>query len=269
MRSRVTISLTVRYQILGPAKTTGQGSHTPTQLEWRQLGSVGAVQSARPTSFSLPVPCRGAEQSWTLRMQCRGVLGWQGTGYMASARGTGQLASVADACVLRFLICAQEVKRVSSCAMWALAQVSWAAGLCCQCSEALRLWLAGQEGRRWTLSSATWCARVSRLVQAVQAQQHRVLLTTWGASCSSLTSMSLPNSSIEMKKGCAHSSYRNCSLSLSSLVRGRSGVSSRWHQQAITRVPPVRCSVPCSSEGCCEHLAPADNHEGATVAAHA
>ena len=80
MRSRVTISLTVRYQILGPAKTTGQGSHTPTQLEWRQLGSVAAVQSARSTSLSLPVPCREQNRAGHKLMQCLGVLGWQGVG---------------------------------------------------------------------------------------------------------------------------------------------------------------------------------------------
>ena len=47
MRSRVTISRITFHHTRGPARTTGHGSNTPTQLEWRHVGRVGAVQSAR------------------------------------------------------------------------------------------------------------------------------------------------------------------------------------------------------------------------------
>mmetsp|Transcript_22986 Transcript_22986/g.58946 ORF Transcript_22986/g.58946 Transcript_22986/m.58946 type:complete len:235 (-) Transcript_22986:640-1344(-) len=56
MRSRVTISRRVRYQILGPLKTTIQGSHTPTQIECRQLSIVCGVQSSATTDSRAPVP---------------------------------------------------------------------------------------------------------------------------------------------------------------------------------------------------------------------
>mmetsp|Transcript_10166 Transcript_10166/g.30538 ORF Transcript_10166/g.30538 Transcript_10166/m.30538 type:complete len:252 (-) Transcript_10166:638-1393(-) len=57
MRSSVTISRMVLYHRTGlNLRMTGQGFHTPTQMECRQLSMVGAVQSAVSTSFSFPVP---------------------------------------------------------------------------------------------------------------------------------------------------------------------------------------------------------------------
>mmetsp|Transcript_4866 Transcript_4866/g.13581 ORF Transcript_4866/g.13581 Transcript_4866/m.13581 type:complete len:256 (+) Transcript_4866:220-987(+) len=56
MRSRVTISLSVRYQILGPLKTTIHGSQTPTQIECRQLSMVCGVQSSAWIDSSTLVP---------------------------------------------------------------------------------------------------------------------------------------------------------------------------------------------------------------------
>jgi hypothetical protein len=61
MRSKVTISRVTLYHMRGPLNTTIQGSHTPTQMECRHESMVGAVQSARPTVASCPVPCRQQE----------------------------------------------------------------------------------------------------------------------------------------------------------------------------------------------------------------
>ena len=55
IRSSVTISRTTLYQTRGPARTTGHGSKTPTQLLWRHVGNVGAVQSASSTAAYAPV----------------------------------------------------------------------------------------------------------------------------------------------------------------------------------------------------------------------
>ena len=46
-------------------------------------------------------------------------------------------------------------------------------------------------------------------------------------------------SSMEMKYGCAHSSYRNCRSSFSLSLNGVAGISSRWHHVAMTSCPPV------------------------------
>lgn len=56
MRSSVTISRIVLYQIFGPRNTTGHGSHTPTQMECLQLLIVCGVQSSATTLPSAPVP---------------------------------------------------------------------------------------------------------------------------------------------------------------------------------------------------------------------
>ena len=50
---------TTLYQMTGLSfMMTGQGSHTPTQLLCRQVGSVCGVQSSMATFSSCPVPCR-------------------------------------------------------------------------------------------------------------------------------------------------------------------------------------------------------------------
>ena len=55
--SQVRLASTL-YQTKGLSlKMTGQGSHTPTQLEWRQVGKVWGVQSSTSTDSSFPVPC--------------------------------------------------------------------------------------------------------------------------------------------------------------------------------------------------------------------
>ena len=57
MRSSVTISRTTLYQMSGLSfRITGHGLYTPTQMECRHDGSVGAVQSAVSTRSSSPVP---------------------------------------------------------------------------------------------------------------------------------------------------------------------------------------------------------------------
>ena len=56
MRSNVTISRIVLYQIRGPANTTGHGSQTPTQMLCRQLRIVSFTQFALPTVAIAPVP---------------------------------------------------------------------------------------------------------------------------------------------------------------------------------------------------------------------
>ena len=52
MRSRVTISRSVRYQIRGPLNTTIHGSQTPTQIECLQLSIVCGFQSSATTDCS-------------------------------------------------------------------------------------------------------------------------------------------------------------------------------------------------------------------------
>merc|ERR1711924_327468 len=53
--SKVTISLTVLYQIRGPLKTTIQGSTTPTHMLCLQLAMVGFVQSSLETASNSEV----------------------------------------------------------------------------------------------------------------------------------------------------------------------------------------------------------------------
>lgn len=70
MRSRVTISRSVLYQIRGPLKMTIHGSNTPTQILWRQLSIVFLFQSASVMLSSLPVPCHahhGKENQRTVK----------------------------------------------------------------------------------------------------------------------------------------------------------------------------------------------------------
>ena len=57
MRSSVTISRMVLYQILGPAKTTGHGSQTPTQMECRHEAMVFLTQFS-PRTFSMALVFR-------------------------------------------------------------------------------------------------------------------------------------------------------------------------------------------------------------------
>merc|ERR1711924_200715 len=56
--SKVTISLTVLYQIRGPLKTTIQGSTTPTHMLCLQLAMVGFVQSSLETASNSEVSRR-------------------------------------------------------------------------------------------------------------------------------------------------------------------------------------------------------------------
>ena len=62
--------------------------------------------------------------------------------------------------------------------------------------------------------------------------------TCGGGSALRRTSSRRPYSCTDTKKGCAHSSYRNCSAARSRAVNA--GGSSRWHQVAMTSVPPAR-----------------------------
>mmetsp|Transcript_19373 Transcript_19373/g.57484 ORF Transcript_19373/g.57484 Transcript_19373/m.57484 type:complete len:291 (+) Transcript_19373:241-1113(+) len=100
------------------------------------------------------------------------------------------------------------------------------------------------------------CGRASRYHGSLAALM--MLLCQSGRVCNVQSSLQMPssmlvpfirrsNSWIEMKNGWAHSSYKNCSCCRSSSVNFRCSVSSRWHQHAMTNVPPGFSTLAISS----------------------